>query len=175
MIVSRPENGVPGYGLSPTGREDTIRLLRAENFSQWNFTAENTVCYTSDFSRALQTAEIFCESLGLAAPIVDIRLRERDFGAFELQSAENYHQVWGRDTTDALHNFNDAESTTAVRDRLLAFVRDVEGRHQNRKIVCISHGDPSQILQTIFAGLAPNEHRSLPHLENAELRALNPA
>ncbi|MCR9145270.1 MAG: histidine phosphatase family protein [bacterium] len=172
IIVSRPENGVPGYGLSPTGRADTLTKLDAKHFAGRGFTPENTVCYSSDFSRAFQTAEIFCEQLGLAAPIVDIRLRERSFGKFELESADNYERVWERDLEDAHHNFNEAESTAAVRARLEDFLSEVENTHAGKHIVCVSHGDPSQIFQTIFADLPANGHRSLPHLENAELRPL---
>lgn len=175
IIVSRPENGVPGYGLSPTGRSDTEQKLAAENFTGYNFTTGNTICYSSDFSRALQTAEIFCSQLNLAAPRVDLRLRERSFGEFELRSAENYELVWERDQADAHHNFSGAESTAQVRARLEEFVREVESRYTGRRIICVSHGDPSQIFQTIFADLPANRHRSLPHLENAELRLLGGA
>jgi broad specificity phosphatase PhoE len=172
IVVSRPENGVPRYGLSPGGRADTERIFAQTDFAAQGLSAENTVCYSSDFSRALQTAEIFCETLGLAAPAIDLRLRERSFGRFELQSAENYHQVWERDQEDAHHNFNEVESTAQVRARLEDFVRETESRHAGRRIVCVSHGDPSQIFQTIFAELPANRHRNLPHLENAELRLL---
>ncbi|MEQ9366723.1 MAG: histidine phosphatase family protein [Leptospirales bacterium] len=175
IIVSRPENGVPEYGLSASGREDTIQKIAANDFANQGFHIANTICYSSDFSRAFQTAELFCEQLKLDPPTVDARLRERSFGRFELQSADNYQQVWERDRADARHNFNEVESTAEVRERLEAFVREMETRHAGKRIVCASHGDPSQIFQTIFAGLPANSHRSLPHLENAELRLLGGA
>lgn len=176
LIVSRAENGVPGYGLSPSGRVDTWQILRRQRESYPDFTRENAVCYSSDFSRASETAAIFCELYELDPLILDARLRERDFGQFELSGTGNYGLVWDRDRESATHDFRDAESTARVRDRLLDFVRTVEDRYADgapRRIVCVSHGDPSQIFQTIFAGLAPNRHRELPHLDNAELRAIN--
>lgn len=175
IIVSRPENGVPHYGLSVSGLSETEAKLAAEDFEGAGFSPANTLCYSSDFSRAFETAELFCKRLGLGKPLIDIRLRERSFGAFELLSADNYEQVWERDQLDAHHNFNDVESTAGVRGRLEEFLSDVETQHTGKRIVCVSHGDPSQIFQTIFAELPANGHRSLPHLENAELRRLGGA
>eukprot|EP01051_Picozoa_sp_SAG22_P013234 SAG22_NODE_1458_length_4379_cov_5.524766_3_plen_282_part_00 len=41
-------------------------------------------------------------------------------------------------------------------------------------VVLVAHGDVLQILQTAFEpDMEPNQHRSLPHLPNAELRLLN--
>jgi hypothetical protein len=39
-------------------------------------------------------------------------------------------------------------------------------------VALVSHGDTLQILQAAFAGVAPNLHRSLPHLKNCEVRPL---
>jgi hypothetical protein len=40
--------------------------------------------------------------------------------------------------------------------------------------VAVAHGDVLQILQTAFEpDVEPDQHRSLPHLPNAELRLLN--
>lgn len=188
LVVSLPENGVPEYGLSESGRVDTIARLTREEIIAAGFAlphatraasegpaANDVLCYTSDFRRAHETARVFCESLALPAPapIIDRRLRERGFGSFELQSSENYPTVWERDRTDAEHNFHGVESTASVARRLQSFLDEMERTHSGKRIVCVSHGDPSQIFQTIFAGLAPNQHRTLPHLENAELRKLN--
>lgn len=176
LVVSLPENGVPEYGLSETGRVDTIALLSREKIIAAGFDLPFTdvLCFTSDFRRAHETAQVFCESLTLPAPTIDERLRERGFGAFELQSSENYPTVWERDRTDAEQNFNGVESTASVARRLQSFLDEMERTHAGKRIVCVSHGDPSQIFQTIFVGLAPNQHRTLPHLENAELRRMHP-
>ena len=41
-------------------------------------------------------------------------------------------------------------------------------------VVLVAHGDVLQILQTAFdPAVEPSQHRSLPHLPNAELRPLN--
>ncbi len=175
LVVSLPENGVPEYGLSETGRVDTTALLAREKLTAAGFAPphDDVLCYSSDFRRAHETARVFCESLALPAPTIDERLRERGFGSFELQSSENYPVVWERDRADAEQNLDGVESTASVARRLRSFLDEMEATHSGKRIVCVSHGDPSQIFQTIFAGLAPNEHRTLPHLENAELRRLN--
>ncbi len=44
---------------------------------------------------------------------------------------------------------------------------------KNETILLVSHGDILQILQTAFAGIRSGLHRTLPHLETAQLKRLN--
>jgi probable phosphoglycerate mutase len=172
IIVSHPENGVAGWGLSDRGRAECRRLLSPAALSSHGFGKADTLVYTSDFRRAVETAEIFCELNGLDAPVDDARLRERNFGRFENAPIESYQRVWERDAADAGHSFEGCESTAALSARLSRLLDDLEARWTGRKIVLVSHGDPLQVLQTILLGRKCNEHRSLPHLRNAEIRRI---
>jgi len=82
-------------------------------------------------------------------------------------------RVWERDVDDDTHSFEGCESTAALAQRLTQLLDDLERRWRDKKIVLVSHGDPLQVLQTILLGLKCNQHRSLPHLENAELRKIS--
>ncbi|WP_144935296.1 histidine phosphatase family protein [Rothia kristinae] len=62
--------------------------------------------------------------------------------------------------------------TAAPRTRSL--VRELAQRHPGADVVLVAHGDVLQITQAWTAGRPPAEHRSLPHLGNAELRRLLP-
>ncbi len=176
LIVSQPENGVGNYGLSANGvphTEERLRPAYVDARFGFQFSRDTTIVFTSDFARASETAAIFVRMFDLDEARIDERLRERNFGSLELKSSKEYNRVWAFDEQRVDHSEFDAESTAKVAARLQAFLDECEKNHAGKHIVCVSHGDPSQIFQTIFAGLAPNKHRTLPHLENAELRKLN--
>ena len=55
----------------------------------------------------------------------------------------------------------------------VAVVERIDAERDGRWLVLlVAHGDVLQILQAGFAGRDPREHRSLPHLPTATLRAL---
>ena len=121
----------------------------------------------------METAEVFCDQNGLGLYLLSSHLRERSFGELELDSHERYQEIWDQDDLSDSHNHLGSESPAQVRGRLTAFMDEIEGRFSSTNIIVVAHGDTLQILQTIFAGIACNRHRSLPHLNNAELRKLN--
>lgn len=165
--MSRPENGVKDeFALSELGRQQAV-----ESAQRVRLTGE-TVIYASDFSRASETA-------ALAQAVLDVpevhgteKLRERHFGAWELTSHDNYAKVWDDDQYDAGHVKNDVESVEAVLDRATSLVLELERKYQDKNILLVSHGDTLQILQAGFQKIDPRKHRSLPHLNTAEIREL---
>jgi len=171
IIVSDASNGVDGYGLSDGGRQAALDAW-ADDSHRSTMVPETTVVYTSDFLRARETADLFCEKFRLSAPIVEVRLRERNFGTFELTSTDNYPQVWAQDAESPIHTEFGVESVASVQARLLTLVSDLETRHARRSVILCAHGDTLQILQATLAGLPAHHHRRLPPLCNAELRPL---
>lgn len=173
VIISRPENGTRGWGLSPFGTEHCRQLLAPEQLVELAFCPQTTITISSDFTRALETAEIFVTLNGLSPAIQEPRLRERCFGLLEHQDQQAYLGIWELDADDAEHHQQQCESTTEVAARLRSLLDELERRHSEKQIVLVSHGDPLQILETIFRGLPCNRHRTLAHLGNCELRRLN--
>jgi len=173
IIISHPENAVGGWGLSDRGVAECKRLLAREHLKSDAFSREDTIVYTSDFKRATETAAILCELNALAAPIVDTRLRERNFGRLEKHSIAAYDLVWERDAEDDDHDLEGCESTAKLAARLSSLLDDLEAQWNEKRIVLVSHGDPLQVFQTILLGLRCNQHRSLPHLGNAEMRRID--
>lgn len=168
IIVSDPGSGVgPEYGLSPLGREQALASAKDSGLPG------STLIFTSDFSRAAQTAEIVRDVLGVGEVALEKALRERYFGTWEGTSSENYAQVWAADACDPDQHANGVESANAVLDRATAFVAGVEDTFQDRDILLVSHGDTLQILQAGFRRMSPAEHRSLPHLETADIRRIH--
>jgi broad specificity phosphatase PhoE len=97
IIVSLPERGVPGFGLSEKGRLQVRASCRPERLAALGLTREATLVLSSDFRRARETAELLCELNGLAPPVIEPRLRERSFGELELGPSTGYETIWARD------------------------------------------------------------------------------
>lgn len=180
VIVSRPERGLlPENGLTAIGR---AQAAAAADFLARTLApaaaAAAPLVYTSDFSRATETAAPIAVALGAAAAVPEPRLRERDFGALEGGSNGAYAAVWTADADDAAHSRFGVESVEAVAARGLAVVADVEAAQATspaRDIVLVAHGDVLQILIAALTGRDLRAHRSLPHLGNGEARRVAPA
>jgi probable phosphoglycerate mutase len=173
IIISHPDSGVTGWGLSDRGAAECRRLLTPARLQALGLTREDCIVYSSDFLRAAETAAIFCQLNGFGAPILDVRLRERDFGRLERRTIDAYDLVWARDLEDDDHGFEGCEGTAKLAARLRSLLGDLESCWNEKQIVLVSHGDPLQVLQTILLGLPCNRHRALPHLGNAELRRID--
>lgn len=128
--------------LSDFGRAQARRL--AEELER----EELQAIYSSDLSRARQTAEIVGERLGLPV-VLDPDLREKDWGNWEgLTSAE-------RDRVEFV-----GESTDAHQERMLRALRRIADRHLGGRILVVTHGGSMRRVQTAALGVA------LPVVEN---------
>lgn len=170
LIVSHPDQGLTGYGLSEEGRQEVASSV-AEAM-QRGLLDKTTLIVTSDFARARESAEIAARMLGAGDIIVTPRLRERFFGKWEKQHNSNYRYVWEQDALDDANRYDGVESTSEVLARTTSLVRDLEKDYSGRTILLVSHGDPLQILQTAFQGLDAGSHRDLLPLETGQIRRL---
>lgn len=170
LIVSHPANGINNYGLSDKGRQQVKTGINASALP-------STIrLFSSDFMRALETAEIVHQSLGCTQPVTfDKRLRERHFGELELGPDTRYPEIWALDQNDPDHCEHGVESVQSVIQRASAVVLECEERFDAETCLLIAHGDILQILQTTFSGIPAALHRQLPHLETAEVRELKQA
>ena len=84
---------------------------------------------TSDLRRASETAAIVARALGIAAPDLDARLRERGFGCFEgltrAECAERHPDVWTRYLADWSATPPDGEPQHEVAARMVAALTDI--------------------------------------------------
>ena len=167
IIVSHPDNGLNGYGLSDQGVAQVERGTAGAGLDP------ETRIVSSDFSRALESARIAHRVLGCNRPFfTDTRLRERFFGQLELGTDSAYADVWEIDAVDPDSEQGGMESANRVMARVTELVRDLEGRLSGATVLLVSHGDALQILQTAFFKKDASEHRRLEHLDTAEIREL---
>jgi len=167
LVVSTPENGIHQYGLSEVGKQQVL-----ESIKQPGGLDKHTRIFSSDFKRARETAELVHTQLGSEHPISwDARLRERNFGDFELGPDSNYVITWERDALDGAHRHNNVESAEAVMARVTGLVNELENQFTGESFLLVAHGDTLQILQAAFSRLPASQQRTLKHLETAEIRA----
>lgn len=170
IIVSHPRNGRGGFGLSARGRRQVAASLNVEDRLD-----AATLIVSSDFDRALESAQIAHGLLGCHADIrVDQRLRERDFGELEFGSNLAYEGVWARDAADPDDEYRGVESANRVMLRVTSLIAELEADTPGATFLLVSHGDCLQLLQTAFCREDASRHRSLEHLETAEIRLLRP-
>jgi broad specificity phosphatase PhoE len=128
------------------------------------------VLYSSDLSRARETAEIVADKLGLEIRI-DPRLRERSFGAWEGLTAEEIeerfsdaHRRWQAGEGPGA---DDAEPFDAFAARISRFLEEVLELHPAESVLVISHGGSIRVIHALAAGLDyVRDHRSIPGVPN---------
>ncbi len=168
IIVSQPENGLEGFGLSDRGRVQV-----RESLQHFSVSLANIIIVSSDFCRARESAEIAAQSLGTVEAInLDPRLRERNFGELELTADSGYADVWEADADNPDHQVMGVESVNQVMQRVTSLIVEYEDCRSNTSILLVSHGDALQILETAFARMDGSAHRQLEHLHTAQIREL---
>lgn len=175
IIVSISANG---YGLTYDGREEAQKNIDNAIMDNARLFTEPVVIFSSPFKRTHETARIVQKSLHASEVLFHSALKERYFGNFEGQSVDNYQRVWEEDMRSIEQSRDNVESVAKVVDRMTGFIKNLErGRYAKdqggaKTVFLISHGDPLQILQTVFEGKNPKNHRSLPQLKTGEIREL---
>jgi len=169
VIVSHPQNGVDAYGLSEHGMTQT-----RESVLSCSQLDSSLLIVSSDFRRARETAEIAQKLLGSNNPVqFDHRLRERNFGEWELTPDSAYPLVWVGDEANPDNADNGVESPNQVMQRVTALVCDYEQKFSAATMLLISHGDALQILLSAFSKQDASKHRRQQHLVTAEIRELS--
>jgi alpha-ribazole phosphatase len=140
-------------GLSPRGRRQMRqgrRVLRA---------APPAIIYSSPCRRALESARHLAPRD--VKVVVDDRLREIDFGAFEglpydeiaTRFPETYEE-WMRHPTDVV--FPGGESFPAMSARVREALDQLRRAHSGQRVVVVSHGGVNRIAIAHALGLEPS-------------------
>jgi len=133
--------------------------------------------FSSDLLRTRQTAEIVGRELNIK-PKYDPRLREFDAGIFNgwnVSVALERFPIW----QDTLQRFKvkvpGGENYNDVKKRMYAFLKAIDAKYQNKKILIISHELPLSVLEGATRGFSDEEilrYRAKKSIKVGECRPL---
>ena len=167
LIVSYPQNAILDYGLTAKGAEQVMNAALATRLDT------NAIIVSSDFLRARETAEIMKSVIGCDQEvIIDIELRERYFGNWEMTDHANYETVWQNDINNPGLSQEEVETVDRVLVRGLSVIERMESAFEGKSILLVGHGDVLQILLSHHHNINPRFHRSLSSIGNADIRSL---
>ena len=112
------------------------------------------IIYCSDLSRAVVTAEIVGEKLGLT-PVPDARLRETDFGAMECRKRNDPEYL--RRSQSFAERFPEGESILQSAHRVYGFLDEIIEKHRGKTILLVSHGWTNKMIASYFRDMTNEE------------------
>jgi probable phosphoglycerate mutase len=122
--------------LSDAGRD------QARALAEFLRDAGVDVIVTSDLDRARETAQIVADALGLPAPVVDARLRERDVGEISGHTREEIEAKW----PGLLEKWRTGELTKMpggeddITPRVSAAMQDIAAAPEGTTVLVVTHG-----------------------------------
>ncbi len=130
--------GLADIPLNENGRRQAARIARALNG------ANLAAIYASDLARTGETAEALARATGLSVQL-DPRLREIDQGRWEGKLFDEiraqYPEKFKRRRENPLaFKAPGGETVRHTRERVLAAVADIVGRHPAQNVAIVSHG-----------------------------------
>ena len=167
LVVSHESNALNGYGLTALAAEQVMQSALTTRLKA------DTIIVSSDYLRAKETADILRTIICAKAKVkLESRLRERDFGEFELGHINAYDKVWHNDELSICDKTMRIESVGSVLTRGLEVITELDQNFNGKDIVIVGHGDVLQILITYYQGFEPKFHRSIASIKNAKIRRL---
>lgn len=128
--IEKRVQGHTDIPLNETGRMQALALAERLRDENWD------LIYSSDLSRAKETAEIIAEVLGLSVK-TDNRLREMACGEIEGTTLEERLSKWGSHWKALSLGI---ESKESIVSRGLSFATYVLDTYKDSKVLVVSHG-----------------------------------
>ena len=134
--------------------------------------------YSSPLQRAFHTAEIICDTLGIAKPEMLPDLIERDFGVMTGQQQSRIKELCSPDIveTDTITYFlspQGAETFPQLILRANRMLRAIQAKHMNGSILLVTHGDIGKMIYAAYYQLDWMNVLRMFHFGNSELLELS--
>lgn len=130
--------------------------------------------YTSPFIRTKQTAQIIGDELELPY-FVDERLKELDHGSM-CENKTEYVCIPPDFKKDFDTKYGDGESWRIGRTRMMNFIKEIDEKHKDGKILIVSHRSPLWLMESALLGMNDEESmvkREGLYLKEGELREVD--
>jgi probable phosphoglycerate mutase len=140
IISSDPQISTVQHGLSDMGKLQATKAgeMFMEDYHHTDTADdyEGVAIFSSDFTRARETASIFAKALSSSQSpqipiynndiILETKLRERYFGTLNGGPDTKYQDVWDIDITNPDHTMYDVESANSVLERTTRLICDLD-------------------------------------------------
>jgi probable phosphoglycerate mutase len=156
--IERRAQGQTDIPLNHTGRLQAHALADRLKNEEWDF------IFSSDLSRAKETADIIAEPLGLTVQ-TDHRLREMHCGEIEGTTLEERITKWGEDWEGLPLGI---EEDNSIIDRGTSSITEISESFEGKRILIVSHG---ALIGLTLRRLIPNENTEK-HLHNTSITIL---
>ena len=145
-----PESADSTLGLTEKGRKeikDLIPRLKEIGID---------LIISSDFQRAKETAGIVAEGLGLKIE-TDERLRDINLGIYKGGPKQKLYDAFPDIRERWVRAPEKGETWIDCENRVLRVIKELDEKHQSKKILIVSHGDPLWLLEGKLKGLSNEE------------------
>ena len=105
--------------------------------------------FSSDISRAHQTAKIIAQELGLKVNL-DLRLRDINYGIYHGRPRKEFCQNFPDEEKRFYKAPKNGESWSDCKKRVSDFIEEIDKKYQGKKILIIAHGDPLWLLEGVI-------------------------
>ncbi len=112
--------------------------------------------FSSDYKRTKETAEIVAKELGIKVKF-DKKLRDVNLGIYRGKKKTELFKAFP-DIKDRFYKKpKGGETWLSCRKRMLKFLKQIDKKYKNKKILIVSHGDPLWLLEGALKGLSKEE------------------
>ncbi|MGB7538876.1 MAG: histidine phosphatase family protein [Anaerolineales bacterium] len=157
--------------LNAAGQQQAMRLARRLADEGVRFDA----LYSSDLSRAWETAAVLGGALGLS-PVAAAALREIDLGAWSgktrAQITLEFPEEWRRIQNNEDLPRGGGETVAACTQRVMAWMDRTAERHTGRTICAVTHGGCIRNALLHALDLTWAERNRIPSLDNASITVM---
>lgn len=148
ILYPSPEN--PPISLTEEGKKQIEKVAEVLKDKKID------LIFASTFFRTKQTAEIVSKELGIEV-IFDKRLIDLNLGKFHGGPEKDYQDFFLNRSEKFTKRPPGGENWNDVKERLIDFLEDIEGKYENKNILIVGHGDPLWLLAGLIKGLEKNE------------------
>lgn len=108
----------------------------------------------SPLKRTQQTATLIAEAVGIAPGdiVLEERIREINFGVFNGKTVDEYHAFFETSKHLIEERPEGGESWHDVKRRVGEFLYEIEEKHENERILIVTHDSPAFMLSCAAAG-----------------------
>lgn len=133
--------------------------------------------YASDFERTKETVEILAKELNIREEqiVFDKRLREYNAGVLNGKNWREYHRMFANIEERFTKAPEGGETYNDLRKRIGEFLYETDKKHQDEKILIISHGLPLFTAMMVTDGLEEKDYEGshLDHFKTGEAKMFN--